>query len=125
MRITPPVIWAPLRQRSPKMLPIFTPAALSRKVTTPMKQTAGTMRTRRKPKVTPTARASMLVARAMGSMTFQAREPSSPLSSFFQASRSMLAPMPASSTKAIQWSTLTMYFSKREPRKKPIRGMIA
>ncbi len=46
------------------MLPAFKPIAESRKVMQPMKLTAGTMFTRRKAKVTPTASASMLVATA-------------------------------------------------------------
>ena len=56
---------------APMMLPAFKPIAESRKVMQPMKLTAGTMFTRRKAKVTPTASASMLVATASGSMVFE------------------------------------------------------
>ena len=59
-------------------------------------------------KVTPTARASMLVARAMSSMVRKPKEASAQLSSLEKDSLIMLPPMKASSTKATQWSTAVM-----------------
>ena len=60
--------------RVPQRLPTFTPMQESRKVVAAMKHTAGRMDTSKKAKVMPTARASMLVATAMGSITRKARE---------------------------------------------------
>ena len=76
MSTQPPKSSAPERYLAPNTLPILTPAAEKRKVIKPIKATAGQMFTRRKAKVTPTARASMLVARASGSMAAGEKEPS-------------------------------------------------
>ena len=86
------------------------------KVMPPMRQTAGTMSTLRKAKVTPTASASMLVATASGSMALTPKEALSS-SAAPRDSRIMFAPMSASRMKAIQWSKLVMNSSKLEPRK--------
>ena len=73
-----------------------------------MKHTAGRMDTSKKAKVMPTARASMLVATAMGSITRKAREALVSSSSGHRASRIMLMPSKTSRAKAIQWSTAVM-----------------
>ena len=69
-----------------------------------MSSTAGTILTSRNAKVTPTARASMLVATARVSMVLNPKEASGHSSSLLKDSFIMLAPITASSTKAIQWS---------------------
>ena len=84
-------------------------------MTPPMKLTAGTMSTCKKAKVIPTARASMLVATARGSMLLGPKSPAG--HSSWRDSRTMLKPMKASSTKAIQWSNWVM----REANCRPSR----
>ena len=56
----------------------------------------------------------MLVATAMASMGFQAREPSA-ASGPSRASRSILIPRTASRPKAIQWSMAVMQAENRAP----------
>ena len=73
-----------------------------------MKETAGTMRTCRKAKVTPTASASMLVAMASRIILPGATEQSTHSSSLFRDSRIMLNPMMPRRIKAIQWSMEVM-----------------
>ena len=87
-----------------------------------MKETAGRISTSRKAKVTPTARASMLVATASRNISFTARDASSwgqPGSSSFSetASRIMLTPMMPRSTKAIQWSMAVIRSRNWTPRR--------
>lgn len=62
--------------RVPKTLPILIPAAEKRKVMQPIQEIAGRIFTERKAKVTPTARASMLVAIAKSSIVVAAMEQS-------------------------------------------------
>ena len=70
----PPMNSALLRHFEPNTLPILMPNAERIKVTTPINSTAGTMSTRKKAKVTPTAKASMLVATARGSIVKNEKE---------------------------------------------------
>ena len=94
----------------------------------PMRQTATTVFTRgeaamistgTQAKVMPTASASILVATAIRNMVFtsSAAEVSSSSSSLDRASRIMLPPINASSTKAIHDATVLMYFSNPEPNR--------
>ena len=83
----------------------------------PMKLTAGTMFTRRKAKVTPTASASMLVATASGSMVLKSKRSLDSFSSSLLASRIMLKPINANRTKAIQWSMLVIREENVMPRR--------
>ena len=100
----PPASSALLLYLAPNRLPTFTPTMDNAKVITPIKLTAAPMFTLKKAKLTPTARASMLVATAMGSMAFTDREASGHSSSLERDSRIIFPPMMASSAKAIQWS---------------------
>ena len=84
---------------------------------TPMVEDAIQTLTSRKAIVTPTAKASMLVATAIRNI---ARDPKSALccsSSPQIDSRIIFKPMRPSNTKAIQWSTLTTTSEKLRPSK--------
>ena len=95
------------------------------KVVQPMNSTAGTMSTCKKAKVTPTARASMLVATARGSMVRKEKELFSDSSPHSLDSRIMFTPMIPSRIKAIQWSRLAIMAWKRTPSSQPNRGIRA
>ena len=92
-------------------------------VVAPMNVTAGTILTCKNANVTPTASASMLVATASGSMVIKRNESLTFSLSCSRDSRTMFAPMSASSTNAIQWSMLVMSDWKRTPSAKPISGI--
>ena len=64
IRTAPPTLSALDLYLSPNRLPAFTPTAEQAKVTQPIDRAAGIMDTFMKAKVTPTAKASMLVATA-------------------------------------------------------------
>ena len=75
MRITPPASSAFALNLQPNALPILTPIAESVNVITPINATANQMFTSGiKPKVTPTASASMLVATAIGTIALTQKE---------------------------------------------------
>ena len=65
IRMMPPVTSARFLYRTPKKLPTATPAREMQNVVQPISVIAGTMETSRNAKVTPTAKASMLVATAI------------------------------------------------------------
>ena len=88
-----------------------------------MDSTAGRISTWRKAKVIPTARASMEVATARGSMAPGAKEQLS--SSPPPAPRTMFAPIIDSRAKAIQWSMETIASWNCAPSSQPIRGIRA
>ena len=88
----------------PKAFPTFTPTMDRVNVTAPIKDTAGTMSTFRNAKVTPTARASMLVATARRTMPRTSRDALAQDSSFSKDSFTMPAPMRTRRRKATQWS---------------------
>ena len=71
---------------------------------TPINVTAQRILTFKKAKVTPTAKASMLVATARGSMALNPKEESRDSASVSRDSRIILIPMIPSRIKAIQWS---------------------
>ena len=83
----------------------------------PMKLTAGTMFTRRKAKVTPTASASMLVCNSKRKHGFEIEAVIDSFSSSLLDSRIMLKPINASRTKAIQWSMLVIREENVMPRR--------
>ena len=66
-------------------------------------------------KVMPTASASMLVATAIRNMVLTSSAAEAFSSSLLSASRIMLPPISASSTKAIHDATALMYISKPAP----------
>ena len=68
-------------------------------------------------KVMPTASASILVATAIRNMVFTSSAAEVSSSSLDRASRIMLPPISASSTKAIHGATALMYFSNPEPNR--------
>ena len=123
--IIPPASSAFDLYRAPKIFPILTPIKEHANVTIPIKETAGMISTLKKAKVTPMARASMLVATASTSIDFISRESLQHSCSLFKASRIILIPMIPSSIKAIQWSILVMYSLNCTPRKYPISGIPA
>ena len=124
MSTTPPNNSARDLYFAPNTLPTLTPMHDRINVVAPMKLTAGTIRTCRKANVTPTARASMLVATASGSIVPNEKESLRFSSSVSRDSRIMLPPISASSTKAIQWSTLVISDWNRTPSKYPTSGII-
>ena len=93
------------------------------KVIRPIMDTAGIILTLRKAKVTPMARASILVATASVSMVFTSIESFTTSQDF--ASFIIFMPMIPRSTKAIQWSMELTTFLNPLPSKKPIRGINA
>ena len=95
------------------------------KVVTPISTAAATMSTPRNAKLMPTARASILVASARGSMVLKEKLSFASSSPPAIASLIMPPPITASSTKAIQWSILTIKRSNLKPSRKPIRGISA
>ena len=100
----PPATSALLLYFRPKILPTFNPRADRQKVVAPMRPTALKMFTSgSRAKVIPTARASMLVATARGSMALKPKDAFSSLSSSREKpSLSIFPPMRPSSTKATQ-----------------------
>jgi len=111
---------------TPKRLPTLTPTKEKQNVVIPMIMAASSVLTSAVDatrltgtiaKVIPTARASILVATAMRNMVLTS-SPASAVSSFLErASRIMLKPIRANSTKATHGAMASMYFSKREPRR--------
>ena len=83
------------------------------------------MATFKKAKVTPTARASMLVATASISTSRRSNPAGQQSPSSWKASQTIFPPIQPSSRKAIQWSMLVMYPSNCRPRAQPSRGMRA
>ena len=75
--------------------------------------------------VTPTARASILVATAKRNIVFTSILLSVSSSSLDKDSFIMFAPIMASKANAIQWSIEVIYFLNWFPRKYPIAGISA
>ena len=101
MRTMPPASSAFDLYRKPNMLPILTPIVAIKKVVQPMRETAGRIFTLKNAKVMPTAKASILVAMARGSMVRGEKEALC-FSDSLRDSSTMLPPISDSSTKAIQ-----------------------
>ena len=123
MSMTPPIISALDFSFSPNTLPSLTPMKQQTKVIRPMIDTAGIILTLRKAKVTPMARASILVATASVSIVFTSIESFTTSQDF--ASFIIFMPMTPRSTKAIQWSMELTTFLNPLPSKKPISGISA
>ena len=126
----PPATSALLLYFRPKILPTFKPKTDRQKVVQPMSPTALKMSTSgSSAKVMPTARASILVATASISMALKPKDTFSSCPSLSSSrdrpSLSMFPPIRHSSTKATQWSTEVMYFSKVVPSRYPTMGISA
>ena len=111
--IIPPMMLAGFEYFAPKKFPIATPAKLNKKVVTPIINIARQISTIKNAKVTPTAKASMLVATASRNIVlvlFLFLFLSLSFSSS-KASLIMFAPMRKRSPKAIQWSIFVIRLS--------------
>ena len=105
IKIAPPAISAFDLNLAPNTFPIFTPARDMANVTTPMNETAVTISMRKKANETPTASASMLVAKASGSICASFTEVSpAGQTSFLKLPTIIFPPRKQSKANAIQWS---------------------
>ena len=109
--IIPPMMLAGFEYFAPKKFPIATPAKLNKKVVTPIINIARQISTIKNANVTPTAKASMLVATASRNIVLVLFLFLSLSFSSSKASLIMFAPMRKRSPKAIQWSIFVIRLS--------------